>query len=171
MQCDNCKKAEATVHLTQIVDGKVLKIDLCEACAKESGVQDAAGFSLADLLVGLGAGDEIKTEGPGARCPACGLTQADFKKTGRLGCATCWETFAAGLAPLLKAMHKGDHHIGKVPTRAAHTLIISENIRQLSEELEKAVHTEKYEEAAVLRDKIRELETKLEVASATQKTA
>ncbi len=170
MQCDNCKKNDATVHLTQIVDGKTLKIDLCESCAKESGVQDTAGFSLADLLVGLGAGDEIKTEGPGARCPTCGLTQADFKKTGRLGCATCWETFAAGLAPLLKAMHKGDHHIGKVPTRAAHTLVISEKIRQLSAELEKAVHAEKYEEAAVLRDQIRELETKLEAVSATQKT-
>jgi protein arginine kinase activator len=74
------------------------------------------------------------------------------------------------LAPLLKAMHKGDHHIGKVPTRAAHTLVISEKIRQLSAELEKAVHAEKYEEAAVLRDQIRELETKLEAASATQKT-
>ena len=171
MQCDNCKKKEATVHLTQIVDSKVLKIDLCESCAKESGVQDTAGFSLADLLVGLGAGDEIKKEGPCARCPTCGLTQADFKKTGRLGCATCWETFAAGLAPLLKAMHKGDHHVGKVPTRAAHTLVISENIRLLSAELDKAVRAEKYEEAAVLRDKIRELEAKLQASDAAKKAA
>jgi protein arginine kinase activator len=99
------------------------------------------------------------------------LTQADFKKTGRLGCATCWETFAPGLAPLLKAMHKGDHHIGKVPTRAAHTLVISEKIRQLSADLEKAVRAEKYEDAAVLRDQIREMETKLEAAGAAQKTA
>ena len=170
MQCDKCKKNEASVHLTQIVDGKVLKVDLCKSCAGESGVQDTTGFSLADLLVGLGAADEFKKEGPGARCPACGLTQADFKKTGRLGCATCWETFAPGLATLLKAMHKGDHHIGKVPTRAAHTLVISEKIRQLSAELEKTVHAEKYEEAAVLRDQIRELEKKLEAADAAQKT-
>jgi protein arginine kinase activator len=167
MQCNKCKKNEATIHLMQIVDGKELKVDLCAACAEESGLQDTTGFSLADLLVG----DEVKKEGPGARCPVCGLTQADFKKTGRLGCATCWETFAVGLAPLLKAMHKGDHHVGKVPTRAAHTLVISENIRLLSAELDKAVRAEKYEEAAVLRDKIRELEAKLQASDAAKKAA
>ena len=142
MLCDKCRKNEASVHLTQIVEGKTLKADLCKACAGESGVQDATGFSLADLLLGLGAADEIKTEGAGARCPTCGLTQTDFKRTGRLGCATCWETFAVGLATLLKAMHRGDHHIGKVPRRAAHTLVISEKLQQLSADLEKAVHAE-----------------------------
>ena len=161
MLCDICKKAEATVHLTQIVDGKMLKVDLCESCAREKGVQEAAGFSLADLLVGLGAAEEIKVESPGAQCPVCGFTQADFKKTGRLGCSACWETFEAGLASLLKAMHKGDHHIGKVPAKAMHTLAVSGKVRELSERLEKAVREEKYEDAAQIRDEIRELESKL----------
>jgi protein arginine kinase activator len=160
MQCDICKKAEATVHLTQIVEGKMLKVDLCESCAKEKGVQEAAGFSLADLLVGLGAAEEMKVESPGAQCPVCGFTQADFKKTGRLGCSACWETFEAGLASLLKAMHKGDHHVGKVPTKAMHTLALSGKIQELAEQLEKAVREEKYEDAAQIRDEIRELETK-----------
>jgi protein arginine kinase activator len=93
MVCDICKKADATVHLTQIVEGKMLKVDLCESCSKEKGVQEAAGFSLADLLVGLGAAEEMKSESPGAQCPVCGFTQVDFKKTGRLGCSACWETF------------------------------------------------------------------------------
>jgi protein arginine kinase activator len=164
MVCDICKKNEATVHLTQIVEGnKLQKADLCEGCAKEKGVQDPTGFSLADLLVGLGAGDEIKTEGDGARCPECGFTQADFKKMGRLGCATCWETFDPGLASLLKAMHKGTRHIGKVPSKAVHTIAISEKIKELTEELDKAVRTEKYEDAAQIRDQIRELESKLKV--------
>jgi protein arginine kinase activator len=164
MLCDICKKNEATVHLTQIVEGnKLQKADLCEVCAKEKGVQDPTGFSLADLLVGLGAADEIKTEGEGARCPECGFTQADFKKTGRLGCSTCWETFEPGLSSLLKAMHKGTRHMGKIPSKAAHTIALSEKLRELSEELEKAVHTEKYEEAARIRDQIRELESKLKV--------
>ena len=160
MQCDICKKAEATVHLTQIVEGKMLKVDLCESCAKEKGVQEAAGFSLADLLVGLGAAEEMKVESPGAQCPVCGFTQADFKKTGRLGCSACWETFEAGLASLLKAMHKGDHHVGKVPTKAMHTLVLNGKIQELTEQLEKAVREEKYEDAAQIRDEIRELETK-----------
>ena len=75
MVCDICKKSEATVHLTQIVEGKMLKVDLCETCAKEKGVQEAAGFSLESLLVGLGAPEEIKSDAPGAQCPVC-LTSA-----------------------------------------------------------------------------------------------
>ena len=164
MLCDICKKAEATVHLTQIVDGKILKVDLCESCAKEKGVQDAAGFSLADLLVGLGAAEEIRTESPGAQCPVCGFTQADFKKTGRLGCSACWDTFEAGLGSLLKAMHKGDHHIGKVPVKAMHTLALSGQVRDLSEQLAQAVREEKYEDAARIRDEMRALELKIKKA-------
>ena len=163
MHCDACKKNEAVVHFTQIVEGKVIKVDLCEPCSKAKGVQDVAGFSLADLLVGLGAAEDMKTESPGACCPVCGFTQADFKKTGRLGCSACWETFEAGLAPVLKAMHKGDRHIGKVPSKAAHTLVVRDQIKELMEALDKAVHSEKYEEAAQIRDQIRGLELKLKL--------
>jgi protein arginine kinase activator len=168
MQCDVCKKNDATVHLTQILEGgKIQKVDLCEQCAKEKGVHDPSGFSLSDLLVGLGSADEIKTEGTGTRCPVCGFTQADFKKTGRLGCSACWESFEPGLSSLLKAMHKGDHHIGKIPSKAAHTIELNEKIKQLTDELEKAVREEKYEHAAQLRDEIRELESKLKTSGST----
>ncbi|MGO9528129.1 MAG: UvrB/UvrC motif-containing protein [Verrucomicrobiia bacterium] len=160
MLCDICKKAEATVHLTQIVDGKMLKVDLCESCAKEKGVQEAAGFSLANLLVELGGGEESRVEAPGVQCPVCGFTQADFKKTGRLGCSACWETFEPALASLLKAMHKGDHHVGKVPTKAEHTVALNGKMQELAEQLEKAVREEKYEDAAQIRDQIREMEAK-----------
>jgi protein arginine kinase activator len=160
MVCDICKKNEATVHLTQIIDAKMLKVDLCEACSKAKGVQDV-GFAPADLLLGLGAAEGIKAESPDVRCPVCGFTQADFKKTGRLGCSACWDTFDAGLASLLKAMHKSDHHVGKVPGKAAHTIAMGEKIKELALELEQAVRAEKYEEAAHIRDEIRVLESKL----------
>jgi len=167
MLCNICKKAEATVHLTQIVEGKMLKVDMCEACSKAKGVQDSAPFSLAELLAGFAApapAAEAAPEGPGVQCPACGMTQADFKKIGRFGCAQCWIAFEEGLGQLLKAMHKGDRHIGKVPGKAAHTLVISEKIKMLSEQLQKAIREENYEEAAGLRDQIRLLETKLKAA-------
>lgn len=164
MLCDICKKNEATVHLTQIIDNKMLKVDLCEVCSKTKGIQETTGFSLADLQVGLGAGDEIAGEA-NVKCPVCGFTQADFKKTGRLGCSACWETFAQGLSPLLKAMHKSERHVGKVPGKAAHTLVITEQIKDLSGELEKAVRSEKYEDAAHIRDQIRELESKLKISA------
>ena len=163
MLCYICKQNEATVHLAQIADGRMQKVDLCEACAKEKGVQDATNVSLASLLMGLGIAEEAKPETPGTPCPICGFTQADFKKTGRLGCSGCWETFDNALAPLIKAMHKGQRHVGKVPTHAAHTLLVSEQIKDLGTQLDKAVREEKYEDAAQIRDQIRELETKLKL--------
>ena len=161
MLCYICQQNEATVHLAQIADGKMQKVDLCEACAKEKGVQDATNVSLASVLMGLGIEDEIKIENEGARCAACGFTQADFKKTGRLGCAECWTSFEPALKPLIKAMHKGQRHVGKIPARAAHTVVISEQIKTLNDNLDRAVQDEKYEDAALIRDKIRELECQL----------
>src|SRR5436190_8583765 len=116
MLCCICKEKEATVHLTQITGDKLQKVDLCEECAKTKGVNDPAGFSLADMLLGLGASQELApaSEGESLKCPNCGFTQADFKKAGRLGCSLCYETFAEGLECLLKSMHRGIKHIGKV---------------------------------------------------------
>ena len=102
--------------------------------------------------MGLGSGEESKIEGPGKQCPSCGYTQADFKKTGRLGCSVCWEVFETGMSSLLKAVHKGVRHVGKVPSKALHTMELSEKIKQLSEELNQAVAAEKYEDAAQIRD-------------------
>ena len=118
MLCDVCKCNDATVFLTQILEGKMQKVNLCDACSKEKGVQDPTGFALADLLLGIGAAEEIEKGAPAQKCPVCGFTQADFKKTGRLGCSECYVTFAEGLGSLLKAMHKGTEHVGKLPERA-----------------------------------------------------
>jgi len=134
------------------------KVNLCDACSKEKGVQDPTGFALADLLLGIGAAEEIEKGAPTQKCPVCGFTQADFKKTGRLGCSTCYVTFAEGLGTLLKAMHKGTEHVGKVPQRAHRVAELSDQMRSLSESLQKAVAEENYETAASLRDQIKQLE-------------
>jgi protein arginine kinase activator len=91
----------------------------------------------------------------------CGFSQADFKKTGRLGCSECYETFAEGLGSLLKAMHKGTEHVGKLPERAQRTMVLNERMRALTENLQKAVADENYESAASLRDQIKQLESEL----------
>ena len=119
MFCDVCKSKEATVFLTQIIEGKMQKVNLCEGCSKEKGVNDPTGFALADLLLGLGAAQEIEKNPAGARCPVCGFSHADFKKTGRLGCSACYDAFAEGLSGMLKNMHRGSIHTGKVPARLA----------------------------------------------------
>jgi protein arginine kinase activator len=157
MICDVCKTNQATVFLTQIVDGKMQKVNLCEACSREKGVTDPTGFALADLLLGLGAAEEIERGHSTQRCPACGFTQADFKKTGRLGCPQCYDTFAEGLESLLRAMHKGTRHAGKIPARLQQVLQAEAELRTLQEELDRAISTENYETAAEIRDRIRQI--------------
>src|SRR5207302_217050 len=139
MHCDVRKTNQATVFLTQIVDGKMQKVNLCESCSKEKGVTDPTGFALADLLLGLGAAQEIEKGGASQKCPVCGFSQADFKKTGRLGCAACYDTFAEGLGSLLKAMHKGTAHAGKIPARMMRTIQLDSKMKNLQRDLEKAV--------------------------------
>ena len=90
------------MHLTEIVNGQMKKIDLCEECAKDKGVTDPQGFALADLLLGLGASSEMESVSAELECPTCGFTQADFKKTGRLGCSTCYTVFGEPLEGMLK---------------------------------------------------------------------
>ena len=158
MNCDVCKQNQATVFLTQIVDGKMQKVNLCESCSKEKGVTDPTGFALADLLLGLGAAQEMERGGGVQKCPVCGFSQADFKKTGRLGCGACYETFAEGLASLLKGMHKGTAHVGKVPARAVRSIERESQMKTLQRDLRKAVAAEDYESAAKIRDHIKQIE-------------
>lgn len=158
MLCMICKKNEATVHLTQIIEGKITKVDLCERCAKEKGVEDAAGFALADLLMELGTGKQpAKSQPHDVGCPVCGCTQSEFRKSGRLGCAKCYEHFWDILEPALKAMHRGTQHIGKIPKNVKIVENIQEKIQFLEQKLKEAVALENYEEAARLRDMIRQL--------------
>src|SRR5690242_9620069 len=163
MLCCICKEKEAKVHLTQIVGDKMQKVDLCEECAKQKGVNDPAGFSLADLLLGLGASQEMEqVAGSGdLKCPHCGFTQADFKKAGRLGCSECYDTFAEGLEGLLKSMHKGIKHVGKVPQSLQQGRDLSEKLKSLQKKLDKAVADEDFETAAVVRDEIKTTKEKL----------
>ena len=159
MLCTVCKEKPATVHLTQIVGDKMQKLDLCEDCAKAKGVNDPAGFALADLMLGLGAAQEIEQAGGGAelKCPRCGFSQADFKKSGRLGCPECYKTFAEGLEGLLKTMHKGVRHEGKVPEALRANREQSDRLKILQKKLTKAIEQENFEEAAQLRDQIKQM--------------
>ncbi len=166
MLCCICKEREATVHLTQIAGDKMQKVDLCEECAKTKGVNDPTGFSLADLLLGLGASQEIEQSGSGElRCPKCGFTQDDFKKAGRLGCPDCYRTFEDALEGLLKSMHKGIRHVGKVPENLRQTLDLSDRIKTLQKRLAKAIEEENFEQAAVLRDEIKQISARLNSTS------
>jgi protein arginine kinase activator len=166
MQCSICKDKPATVHLTQIVGDKMQKLDLCEECAKAKGLNDPAGFELADLMLGLGASQEIEQAAGGLelKCPHCGFTQADLKKSGRLGCPECYKTFAEGLSGLIKTMHKGTRHTGKTPEALRVSRETADRLRTLQKKLGKAIDSENFEEAAQLRDEIKRMTERPSVA-------
>ena len=159
MQCSICKEKAASVHLTQIVGDKMQKLDLCEDCAKAKGVNDPASFAMADIMLGLGAAQELEQSvgGVEVKCPRCGFTQADFKKSGRLGCPECYKTFAEGLAGLLKTMHKGTRHVGKAPEALRQSRENSDRLKSLQKKLSKAIESEDFELAANLRDEIKQV--------------
>lgn len=152
LKCDLCDNP-ATVHLTQIVNHKVHKVDLCESCAQAKGVTDPSGFSLADLLLKASLNPE-PTARTGLRCEQCGFTPEDFKKTGRFGCPACYDTFTSLLEPMLDNMHKGTVHVGKVPARALERKQLHDRLHALETELQSAIQAERYEDAAKFRDEI-----------------
>ena len=178
MKCDMCD-LEATVFLTQIVDGKMTQVNLCDKCSKEKGVTDPTGFQLADFLLGTAAQKKTRTaslEDDTLACPECGFTRAHLKKIGRMGCPECYRTFAEDLDGMLKAMHKGTRHVGKAPGRALPAPAITrpaqgpaetppakpqanlkKRLAEIKGAIDKAVAEERYEDAARLRDEMREL--------------
>ena len=169
MLCSVCKEKEATVYYTNIADGKAKNVNLCEECAKAKGIHETSGFSLADQLFGLGASQEIEEAGGGVvlKCERCGYSQDDFKKTGRLGCPDCYKVFAEGLEGLLKTMHKGTRHVGKVPEALRQNRDLSDRLKTLQKRLTKAVEGEDFEQAAKLRDEIKQTSSKLGHVAAT----
>ncbi|MBF0619640.1 MAG: UvrB/UvrC motif-containing protein [Candidatus Omnitrophica bacterium] len=183
MKCDKCAK-KATVHLTEIVEGKVMEMHMCEDCAREQSHQMEQQFGLADLLAGLtDFGKQIpEAQKDVLKCPTCGLTYEEFRKFGRFGCAECYVAFKSQLKPLLKKIHGSTAHLGKKPVNVVETSMpaaavpVSAGIQPpkaapvpltqlnaidaLRERLQDAISREDFEQAAELRDKIREMEEK-----------
>ena len=161
MLCELCKQSQATVHLTEIVNDQMTELHLCEACANEKGAQVESHFGLSDLLAGLadiGKSPEAEEEAVSKACPGCGMTYEDFRKVGRLGCADCYPTFKRSLASLLKRIHGSPHHVGKSPARLVKPQKARTELADLKRRLERAIETEEFEDAANLRDQIRDIE-------------
>ncbi|MGK0309571.1 MAG: protein arginine kinase activator [Lentimonas sp.] len=155
LKCSICNK-NANVHLTQIINNKIHKIDLCESCAQKKGVTDPEGFSLADLFAKqpeIATNDKVQL-----RCPTCGLNTAGFRRTGRFGCVDCYDVFKPLLLPMLEDMHEGTFHKGKIPAVTLSRQSSQLQLKKLQDFLTKAIAEEAYEEAAKYRDRIKELQ-------------
>lgn len=160
--CDKCGKP-AKVHLTQLVGGKVKKIALCNACAADNGVTDPTGFSLADMIIGggdQGVASVFPRPGHGGRvCSACGFTLDDLKRIRRFGCGQCYDAFRSEVKEMIRGMHRGMDHVGKVPDGLMEMKQRQLRLKELHQQLAQMVEAENYEQAASLRDEIHRLET------------
>ncbi len=162
MLCDRCKKNPATVHIKKIEDGRKVQLDLCTVCASEIsppaaglfGFQENFFDSISDILAGFSDIQDDEEKGGRQCCSVCGTSFGDFQKTGRMGCSECYEAFSEKLLPLLKRLQGSIQHAGKSPPGESRRqeLII------MKKDLEQAVSDEEYERAAVIRDKIKEME-------------
>lgn len=156
MTCQNCGLNPATVHLTDIIQKQKRELHLCEACAREQQlIPDGPAPQLnLQALVQLIMGQPPNADPDGLTCPACGLKYAAFRADGRLGCPDDYDAFRPALEPLLERIHRGTRHAGKTPRSAA----LRAEVADLRDQLRAAVAAEQYEDAARLRDRIREKE-------------
>lgn len=162
MFCDVCNKNPATVHLTEIIDDQMKELHLCEQCAHQKSMQMEQQFGLSELLGGLAefgkTAKEEKENIVGVKCANCGLSYTDFKKIGRLGCSECYGAFKKYLGPLLKKIHGSIIHFGKSPFRLEKVVEQSGDLQALRNQLQKAIESESFEEAARIRDQLKDLE-------------
>lgn len=158
MTCDECGERPANIRYTEMVDGELLTWQLCEECARARGV--GTGLSsiagpLVNILMGLleeAGGAEHDRDDAGPVCPQCGMSYAEFRRTGRVGCGVCYRSFVDELKPLLRRVHGSTEHVGKFPPGLSDELVSRHEIRRLRSELDRAVRHEEYERAAELRD-------------------
>ncbi len=172
-KCSACKKAVATVHVMDLQEGSVVSSHyLCESCAESKGIvhqkQSTIQFSteiLENLLGGLKDSPEEKKKGKVSNladsdtvCPACRMTAAEFKVRGRLGCPRCYEVFRSAILPLLERVHDASTHRGRFPGRTAREAKVPTNMAELRRKLNNAIEAERFEEAAQIRDQLRQVE-------------
>ena len=134
------------------------ELHLCEECYHKFFYepQQAGGIPKG----GAGQGEESdETSLLNQReCSVCGVKFVEFRNTGRLGCPHDYQEFREELLPLLENIHGETRHCGKTPRRLPHNKQTQSELLQLRKQLQQAVTREAYEDAAQLRDKIRQLE-------------
>lgn len=175
MLCQNCGKNEANFRYTQIINGVKKELILCQECARKLGVDNIElpmnfnsflgdffnDYAENSLLPSFSTGD--------VKCNTCKMTYNDFINTGMFGCSDCYNTFSGPIDSLLKNLHGTSRHIGrgikgteireeKIKPKVSKKNSKEEEKEKLEKDLEKAIKEERYEDAAKIRDKIKEID-------------
>jgi len=172
--CEKCQKNQASVHMQQFLNGQKVELHLCQDCAFKIDNPEML-VSLENIFKGFldqlntkyfqpgmapgGAAGSVKQTRSIKACSRCGMTFNKFKTGGRLGCDVCYQSFAKEVEVLLKNVQGSTRHEGKYPRRMGAGILSKLQISELRAQLKNAIEEENYEEAARLRDEIRELES------------
>lgn len=166
MRCESCGKNEAKFHYTKIFNGTVEEKHLCEGCAANDYDFDfdfENHFSMNKFFTGLiDPSVESNNDKASLKCKKCGQTYKEFKSSGKFGCDECYITFKDKLDPLIKGIHGHNHHKGKIPKHSSDHIFLKREKDNLKKDLETAIKEERFEKAAVLRDKLKGISLKLE---------
>uniref|UniRef100_A0A7C4XTU4 UVR domain-containing protein n=1 Tax=candidate division WOR-3 bacterium TaxID=2052148 RepID=A0A7C4XTU4_UNCW3 len=152
MLCDDCKKNPATIYFKDASYGKIKELRLCEECARKRGILLDKKLSPLEILQKLLKEQSLQDEK--VLCPVCFLSLAEFKRYGRFGCCNCITVFEPYIKSLIKEVQESDRHIGKKVKPGARRVV---EIFKLREELKRALEKECYEDAARIRDRLKEL--------------
>lgn len=165
MKCQKCGKHEASIYITETINGVKSEAYLCNLCADSD--KSYSSYSPFDADFGsffqsvLGMSDSYqKSTFNNSVCPICKSSLSDIQKSGRIGCSECYSTFRGQLLRLLKEIHGSNLHSGKVPKRLGQGRKKANKLEELKDELSRAVLDQNFEKAAELRDRIREIEGK-----------
>ena len=173
MICDECGIRPAKFHLVTITNDERNERNLCPICmAKYQKKLPGIDFSnLAGILSsvlnpsGTRKGVELNERYEALQCEQCGMTYAEFSKSGMLGCSACYGAFREPLSTLIQQIHGNLQHAGRIPNTVKRDVSIRANIERLRQQLQRAIAQEEYEKAATLRDTIRSLQSQLSEAS------
>ncbi len=167
MLCQSCQKRQANTHIKTVVNGELTEMSLCSACAEKMGYGNVFShmFDLGSLMSGFMGEPKTSALAPEEKCPMCGSTFYAISKSGKVGCAECYNVFYDKLLPSIKRIHGNTVHAGKragdsashkLPAHSAQTP--KDELTALKEQLQESVKKQEFERAAQLRDKIKELE-------------
>lgn len=160
MKCQLCGKNDASICMVKMVGNNKESTYICSECAKGmennlfEDVSNLFGPVFGNLFVdniNMGALGNLGLNEP-TICPTCGQTEGQWKESNKMGCRDCYQCFA------LPASEK---HIGKIPKQSEQTLYVLNLINKKEGELQKLIAAEAYEEAAILRDEIKQLKEEM----------
>lgn len=160
------------MFITQIIQGEVTELNLCEDCARERGLIDPMTLSFNEKFFPENFQQQIEQllkkveqdvaqlnhidddaeelrDCPDMSCPICQFTLALYQKTGRLGCPDCYRVFAEQMGMMAAE--------GLATPMAEVELSPQLQRKNLERQMAKAIEVEDYERAASLRDQLKNL--------------